>query len=169
MHRFKETGYSKYIYQNELDKVCFQHDMVYGYFQDLHRRTASDKILQDQGLNTAQNPKDDGCQKNLASMVYKCFDIKSPDGAVKSKTMPNHKLAKEWQKPVIRKFEKRNAHSSSENNNWGADLADIQIISKFNKGIGFYYVLLISSANTHGLFLWIIKKILQLLILLKSF
>ena len=102
-------------------------------------------------------------------MVYKCFDIKLPDGAVKSKTMPNHKLAKEWHKPVIRKFEKRNGHSSSKNNSWGADLADIQLISKFNKGIRFYYVLLISSVNTHGLFLWIIKKTLQLLILLKSF
>ena len=97
------------------------------------------------------------------------FDIKSLDGAVKSKTMSNHKLAKEWHKSVIRKFEKQNAHSSSKNNSWGADLANIQLISNFNKGIRFYYVLLMSSVNTHGLFLWIIKKILQLLILLKVF
>ena len=102
-------------------------------------------------------------------MVYKCFDMKSSDGAVKSKTMPNHKLAKEWQKPVIRNFEKRNAHSSSKNNSWGADHADIQLISKFNKKIRFYYVFSMSSANAHGLFLWIIKKILQLLILSKGF
>ena len=41
---FKETGDSRYIYQNKLDKVCFQHGMAYGDFKDLTRRTASDKI-----------------------------------------------------------------------------------------------------------------------------
>ena len=102
-------------------------------------------------------------------MVHQCFYIISPDGAVKIKTMPNHKIAKELHEPVIRKFEKRNVHSSPKNNIWGADLADIQLISKFNKGIRFYYELLISSVNTHGLFLWIIKKVLQLLILSKGF
>ena len=56
---------------------------------------------------------------------------------LKAKAMSSHKLAKEWHKPVIRKFGKRNAHSSSENSSWGADLADIQLISKFNKGIRF--------------------------------
>ena len=47
--------------------------MAYGDFKDLHRRTASDKILHDKTFNTAQNPKYDGYQKNLASMVYKCL------------------------------------------------------------------------------------------------
>ena len=47
IQKFKETGDSRYIYQNELDKACFQHDMVYGDFKDLTRRTASDKILRD--------------------------------------------------------------------------------------------------------------------------
>ena len=102
-------------------------------------------------------------------MVYKCFDIKSPDGAVKSKTMLSHKIAKELHKSVIRKFVKWNVHSSSKNNIWGADLADIQLRSKFNKGIRFYYVLVIWSENTHGLFLWIMKKILISLIHLKGF
>ena len=60
-------------------------------------------------------------------MVHKCFYIISPDGAVKSKTMPNHKIAKELHEPVIRKFEKQNVHSSPKNNIWGADLADIQL------------------------------------------
>ena len=73
IHRFKETGDSKYIYQNKLDKVCLQHDMAYGDFKDLHRRKASDKILHDKAFNTAQNPKYDGYQKNLASVVYKCL------------------------------------------------------------------------------------------------
>ena len=47
IQKFKETGGSRYIYQNELDKACFQHDMVYRDFKDLIRRTASDKILCD--------------------------------------------------------------------------------------------------------------------------
>ena len=50
IQRFKETGDSPYIYQNELDKPCFQHDMAYGDFEDLTRRTASDKILRDKHL-----------------------------------------------------------------------------------------------------------------------
>ena len=47
IQRSEETGDSQYIYKNELDKACFQHDMVYGDFKDLTRRTASDKILRD--------------------------------------------------------------------------------------------------------------------------
>ena len=45
IQKFKETGDSQYIYQNELDKGCFQHDMAYGDFADLTRRTASDNVL----------------------------------------------------------------------------------------------------------------------------
>ena len=45
IQKFKETGSTSYIYKNELDKACFQHDMAYAYFQELKRRTASDKIL----------------------------------------------------------------------------------------------------------------------------
>ena len=44
IQKFKETGDTRYIYRNELDKACFQHDMAYGDFKDLTRRTASDKI-----------------------------------------------------------------------------------------------------------------------------
>ena len=45
IEKFKETGATSYIYKNELDKACFQHDMAYGNFKDLARRTASDKVL----------------------------------------------------------------------------------------------------------------------------
>ena len=72
----KETGDSQYIYQNELDNACFQHDMAYGDFKDLTRRTASHEILPDKAFNVAKNPKYDGYQKGFASMVYKCFDKK---------------------------------------------------------------------------------------------
>ena len=62
IQKFKETGDSQYIYQNELDKACFQHDMAYGEFKDLTRRTVSDKILRDKAFNIAKNPKYDGYQ-----------------------------------------------------------------------------------------------------------
>ena len=73
IQKFKETGDSQYTYQNKLGKDCFQHDMAYGYFKDLTRRTASDKILHDKGFNIAKNPKYDEYQRGLASMVYKFF------------------------------------------------------------------------------------------------
>ena len=43
--KFKESGNSRYIYQNELDKAGFQHDMTYGYFRNVAKRTASDKCI----------------------------------------------------------------------------------------------------------------------------
>ena len=55
--KFKETGDSRYIYRNELHKVCFQHDMAYGYFKDLARRTGADKVLRDKAFNIAKNLK----------------------------------------------------------------------------------------------------------------
>ena len=77
---FKE-GDSWYIYQNELDKACFQDVMAYEDFKDLTRRTASDKILRDKVFIIAKNPKYDGYQRGLASMIYKCFDKKISGGA----------------------------------------------------------------------------------------
>ena len=43
--KIKKTGDSRYIYQNKLHKACFQHDLAYGDFKDLNRRTFADKIL----------------------------------------------------------------------------------------------------------------------------
>ena len=78
----KETKDSSYIYQNKLDKACFQHDMAYGGFKDLIRRTAADKVLRDKII--AKNPKYDGYQLGIDSMVYKSFDEKSSCGTVKN-------------------------------------------------------------------------------------
>ena len=60
IQKFKETRDSRYIYWNELDKTCFQHDVAYGDFKDLARRAAWDKILRDKTFNIAKNPKYDG-------------------------------------------------------------------------------------------------------------
>ena len=74
IQKFKETGDSRYIYQNELDKDCFIHDMAYEYFKDLSRRATFDKVLRDIVFDIAKNPKYDGHLRAPASMVYKCFD-----------------------------------------------------------------------------------------------
>ena len=71
IQKFKQTGDSKYIYRNELDKACFQHDMACGNFKDLKKRTAADNVLRNKAFNIAKNPKYDGCQRGLTSVVYK--------------------------------------------------------------------------------------------------
>ena len=77
IRKIKEIGDSRYIYQNELDKACFQHDIAYGDIKDLNRRTIADKVLRDKAFNIDKNQKYDGYQCELASMVYK-FLIKNP-------------------------------------------------------------------------------------------
>ena len=77
IQKFKQTGDSRPIYKNELDKACFRHDIAYGDFKDLAKRTASDKFLRDKTFKIASNTKYDGYQSGLASMVYKFFDKKS--------------------------------------------------------------------------------------------
>ena len=74
---FKRTGDTRYIYRNEFDKACFQHDSAYSDHKDLINRTKSDKVLRDKAYNIASNPEYDGYQRGLASMVYKFFDKKS--------------------------------------------------------------------------------------------
>ena len=60
IQKFQETGDSLYIYNNELDKSCFQHDMVYrDFLKDLPRRTVFDKLLRDEAFNIAKYPKVD--------------------------------------------------------------------------------------------------------------
>ena len=99
IQKFKETGDTNYIYKNELDKVCFQHVMAYGDFKDLKRRTTFDKILRDKAFNIAKNPRYDGYQRGLASMVYKFVDKKSEgSGIVNNKE--NIQLTEELHKPI---------------------------------------------------------------------
>ena len=76
IQKFQETGDSRYIYQNELDNACFQHEMVYGDFKDLNRRTFGDEVSHDKAFDIAKDPQYDGCRRGLASMFYKFFDKK---------------------------------------------------------------------------------------------
>ena len=71
IQKFKETGDTNYIYKNELDKACFAHDTAYSDSKDLTKRTVADKILKNKAFDIAKDPKYDGYQRGLASMVYK--------------------------------------------------------------------------------------------------
>ena len=75
--KFEQTGDTRSIYRNELDKACFQHDSAYADHKDLINRTKADKVLRDKVYDVASNPKYDAYQRGLASMVYKFFDKKS--------------------------------------------------------------------------------------------
>ena len=66
--------------------------------------------------------------------------------------LQNEQLAEELHKPIIKRFKKRRVYFSFKDNIWGADLADMQLISKFNKETKFFYVSLILLLNMHGLF-----------------
>ena len=68
--KFMQAENINFIYRNELDKACFQHDIVYGKSKDLTKRTQSDKLLRDKVFKIASDPKYDGYQRGLASMVY---------------------------------------------------------------------------------------------------
>ena len=92
--RFKETGDSSYLYQNELDKAWFQNNMAQG---------ESDKVLHDKAFHIAKKQKYDGHQHGLASTVYKLFDKKTSGIFGKKQIMSNEQLAKELHKSVIRK------------------------------------------------------------------
>ena len=112
IQKFKETGDSRYTYQKEQNKACFQHDMAYEDFKDLPIRLASDKLLHDNAFNIAKNLIYDAYQRGLALMVYKFFDKKSD-------------LAEELQQPIIKKFENRKVDLSFKDNNQLDDLANI--------------------------------------------
>ena len=93
----------KYIDKNELDKACFQHDISYGDFKDLERRSASDKIFRDKAFNIAKTSKYDEHQRGLASILYNFLEKKSAGSSVN--TNANYeKLAEDLHKPIIRKF-----------------------------------------------------------------
>ena len=131
----KRTGDTRYIYRNELDKACFQHDSAYADHKDLINRTKADKVLRDKAYNIASKPKYDGYQRGLASMVYKFFDEKSVGSRINTIKSSSSILADELHKPIIKKFEKRKVYSQFKDNIWGVDLAEMQSLSRKNKGI----------------------------------
>ena len=144
---FKRTGDTRLLYRNELDKACFKHDAAYAKYKDVENRLVSDQKLKNSAYDIASNPKYDGYQRGLASMVYKYFDSRvapldkktlSGKGTAKHTAKPsslertrnNKILAEELHKPVIKKFNKRKVYSQFKDNIWGEDLADMQSLIK---------------------------------------
>ena len=126
--------------------------MDYGYFKYLNRRTADDKVLRDKAFNIAKTPKYDEDKRGPTSLVYNLFDKKASSGTVKNENNSNKELVKELHKPIIRKFNKRKVHSPFIDNIWGTDLADMQLISKFNKGFRF----LLCVIDIYSKYAWVI-------------
>ena len=110
--------------------------MTYGEFKALTKRTAADKVLRYKAFNIAKDSKYDGYQRGLCSMVYKFFDKKTAGSGVKS-IPQNEQLAGELHKRIIRKCKKGIVYSTFKDNIYGADLADMQLTSKFNKEFRF--------------------------------
>ena len=126
--------------------------MDYGDFKDLNRRTTADKVLRDKALNIAKNLKYDGYQRGLASMVYKVSDKKAFTETVINETISNIELAEELHNSIFRKYEKRKVHPSLMDNIWGADLADMLLISKLNKG----FRVLLCVFDIYSKYAWVI-------------
>ena len=97
-----QSGNTYFIYKNELDKACFQHDMTHGKSKDLIKRSQLDKVLRDKAFKIASKPKYDGYQRGLASMVYRFFDKKSSGSGITNES--NYQLANELHKQIIKKF-----------------------------------------------------------------
>ena len=107
IQKFMQTGDTNYIYKNELDKACFAHDATYSSSRDISKRTAADKILKNETYKIAKDPKYDGYQRLIASMVYKFFDKKTKGSGLSyaNKSIhQNEQLADELHKTIIRKF-----------------------------------------------------------------
>ena len=116
---FMQTGNTYFIYRNELDKACFQHDTPYDKSKYLTKRSQPDKFLRDKAFKIASYPKHDGYQRGLPSMVYKFFDKKSSGRGADAE--PTCQLANELYRQIIRKFKKREVYSSFRANIQGAD------------------------------------------------
>ena len=109
IEKFMQTGNTNFIYKNELDKACFQDDMAYGKSKDLVKRNkVKDKVLRNKAFKIGSDPKYDGYQRGLASMVYQFFDKisaslnKSSESGIDNE--PNYQLANEFHRPIIKKF-----------------------------------------------------------------
>ena len=142
IEKFMQTGNTDFIYKNDLDKACFQHDMAYDESKDFAGRTQSEKVLRHKAFEIASNPKYDGYQRRLASMVYKFFNRKSKGAGVAThakKSMPNYQRANEFHKQIIRKCKRTKVYSSFKDNAWGVNLADMQSLSKCNRGIKYLF------------------------------
>ena len=150
IQKLLKTNLLPEIYKNELDKACFQHDMSYNKYEDLKGRTQSDIVLKHKAFKIATNSKNDGFQRALASMVWKFFDKRSK--SLLGSGIENKQLADELHKPIVKKFKRIKVYSYFKGNIWCIDLADMQLIGKFNKGIKY----LLCVTDLFSRYAWIV-------------
>ena len=126
--------------------------MAYGDFKDLTRRIASDNNSMIKHLMLLKIRDMIDVNADLLQWFINSLIKKSSGRDIKTENVSNKKLAEELHKPITRKFKKRKVHSSFIDNIWGDDLADMQLISKFNKGIRF----LLCVIDIFSKYAWII-------------
>ena len=145
--QFMKDGRLSHIAKNKLDAACFQHDSAYNKYKDSVNRRQSDIALKNKALKIAVHPKVNGYQRNLAALVYKFFKGKTKGSGLNIK-----ELAEELHKPIIKNFKRRKVYSSFKDNIWGVDLADMQLLSKYNKGIRY----LLCVVDLFSRYAWVI-------------
>ena len=134
---FMKDGRLSHILKNRLDAACFQHDSADAKYKDRASRRQSEVVLENKALKIATDPGVNGYQRGLASMVYKFFNesTKRPGINLQANSLNNEVLVEELHKPIIKNFKRTKVYSSFKDNIWGVDLTDLQLISKYNKGI----------------------------------
>ena len=132
MQKFKATGDSRYMYGNEL--ACFQHEMVHEDFKDLRSRAVCDKVLRNKAFQIACNPSMMNINVNCHQWSTDIFDKKAKDTSTFTGTgiSEDQQLTNELHRPITREFKKRKIYSLRRDNIWDADLANMQLLSKYN-------------------------------------
>ena len=151
---FMKDGSLNHILKNRLDAACFHHDSAYAKYKDRLNRKQSDIVLKNKALKIATNPRVNGYQRGLASMVYEFFNERTKESGINNKEnlLATSQLAEELHKPIIKNFKRRKVYSSFKDNIWGVDLADMQLISKYNKGIRY----LLCAIDLFSRYAWVI-------------
>ena len=129
MNDFVKDGKLSHILKKRLDATCFEHYSAYAKYKDRLNRKKSDVVLKNKALKIAMDPKVNGYQRSLAAMVHTFFNERTKGSGIN-----NEQLAEELHKPIIKNFKKRKVYSSFKDNIWDVDLADMSLISKFDKG-----------------------------------
>ena len=115
-----KDGKLSHILKNKLDAACFQHDSAYGKYKDRLNRKKPDVVLKNKALKNVMDPKINGYQRGLASMVYTFFDERTKRSGIESdkRFHKNKKLEEELHKTIIKNFKRKKVYSSFKDNIW---------------------------------------------------
>ena len=143
IEKFMQTGNTDFIYKNKLDKACFQNDMAYDKKKDLVKTTQSDKVLKNKAFKIASDLKYDGYQRGLAL-----------NGLIVEVVLLMNQIIN-WQMNFINQLLenfKKEVYTSFKDNIWGVDLADMQSLSKYNKGNKY----LLCATDLFSKYVWLV-------------